>query len=99
MVANVVNIAADLGGMASATQMITGVNSLVWTPLYTALIVSFLFWSSYRHIARVFKWITLVLLAYVATAFFARVDWNQALWATLVPHPVWSHDYLEVLVG
>jgi NRAMP (natural resistance-associated macrophage protein)-like metal ion transporter len=99
IVANVFNIAADLGGMADATQMITGVHALVWTPLYTALIVSFLFWSSYRQIARIFKWLTLVLLAYVVTAFFARVDWHQALWATFLPHPVWSHDYLEVLVG
>jgi NRAMP (natural resistance-associated macrophage protein)-like metal ion transporter len=99
IVANVVNIAADLGGMADATQMLTGVNSLVWTPLYTALIVGFLFWSSYRQIARIFKWITLVLLAYVVTAFFAGVDWHQALLATLLPHPVWSHEYLEVLVG
>jgi Mn2+/Fe2+ NRAMP family transporter len=99
IVANVVNIAADLGGMADATQMLTGVNSLVWTPLYTALIVGFLFWSSYRQIARIFKWITLVLLAYVVTAFFAGVDWRQALLATLLPHPVWSHQYLEVLVG
>ncbi len=99
IVANVVNIAADLGGMADATQMLTGVNSLVWTPIYTALIVSFLFWSSYRQIARIFKWITLVLLAYVVTAFFARVDWHQALITTLLPHPVWSRDYIEVLVG
>ncbi len=99
IVANVVNIAADLGGMADVTQMITGVNSLVWTPIYTALIVSFLFWSSYRHIARIFKWITLVLLAYVITAFFAKVDWRQALLATLLPHPVWSRQYVEVLVG
>src|ERR1700739_4639427 len=45
IVANVVNIAADLGGMADATEMVTGVNSLVWTPLYTALIVGFLFFS------------------------------------------------------
>src|ERR1700685_4181529 len=99
IVANVVNIAADLGRMADATHMITGINSLVWTPLYTALIVGFLFWSSYRQIARIFKWITLVLLAYVVTAFFAHVDWRQALWATLVPHPVWSREYVEVLVG
>ena len=99
IVANVVNIAADLGGMADATQMVTGVNSLIWTPIYTALIVGFLFWSSYRQIARIFKWITLVLLAYVVTAFFAGVDWRQAVLATLLPHPVWSRDYLEVLVG
>jgi NRAMP (natural resistance-associated macrophage protein)-like metal ion transporter len=99
IIANVINIAADLGGMADATQMITGISALFWTPLYTALIVGFLFWSSYLHIARIFKWITLVLLAYVITAFFVGVDWRQALLATFRPQPVWSRDYLEVLVG
>jgi len=99
VVANVVNIAADLGGMADATQMLTGVSALFWNPLYTALIVGFLFWSSYRQIARIFKWITLVLLAYVATAFFAGVNWHQAVLATLLPHIEWSRDYLAVVVG
>lgn len=99
IVANVINIAADLGGMADATHMVTGVNSLVWTPIYTALIVGFLFWSSYRQIARVFKWITLVLLAYVVTAFLSRVDWHQALLATIRPQLVWSRDSMAMLVG
>jgi NRAMP (natural resistance-associated macrophage protein)-like metal ion transporter len=99
IVANVINIAADLGGMGDATQMLTGVSSLIWTPLYTALIIAFLFWSSYRQIARIFKWMTLVLLAYVATAFFAGVDWRQALLATVRPQLAWSRDYLAVLVG
>ena len=99
IVANVINIAADLGGMADSTQMVTGINSLVWTPLYTALIIGFLFWSSYRQIARIFKWITLVLLAYVVTAFFARVDWHEAVMATLQPRLAWSREYMAVLVG
>ena len=99
IVANVINIAADLGGMADAAQMLTGVNSLVWLPLYTGFIIVFLIWSSYRQIARIFKWITLVLLAYVGTAFYAGVDWRQALMATLRPQPSWSREYLAVLVG
>src|ERR1700704_842825 len=45
IVANVVNIGADLGGMADATEMVTGVNSLLWTPIYAALIISLLFWT------------------------------------------------------
>jgi len=99
IVANVINIAADLGGMADATRMLTGVSALIWTPLYTIVIISFLFWSSYRQIARIFKWLTLVLLAYVATAFFAGVDWQQALRATLVPHVAWTREALAVVVG
>jgi NRAMP (natural resistance-associated macrophage protein)-like metal ion transporter len=99
IVANVINIAADLGGMADATQMITGIPSFAWTPVYAALIVAFLIWSSYRQIARIFKWITLVLLAYVVTAFFAHVDWRAAALATLTPRLSWSREYLAVLVG
>lgn len=99
VIANVINIGADLGGMAEATQLVTGVPSLVWTPLYAGLIVSLLFWSSYRTIARVFKWLTLVLLAYVLAAFLAHPDWHAVLRATLVPRVEWSKQYFATFVG
>jgi NRAMP (natural resistance-associated macrophage protein)-like metal ion transporter len=99
VVANTINIGADLGGMAEATQMITGVNSLVWTPIYAAIIVALLFFSSYRQIARVFKWLTLVLFAYVVTAFVVHADWLQVARATFLPDIQWSAAYLSVLVG
>src|SRR5476651_2154856 len=59
IVANVINIAADLGGMAEATQMVTGAPAALSVPLYGGVIVALLMWSSYRVIARVFKWLTL----------------------------------------
>jgi NRAMP (natural resistance-associated macrophage protein)-like metal ion transporter len=99
IVANVINIAADLGGMAEATQMVTGAPVAVSVPLYGVVIVSLLMWSSYRTIARVFKWLTLVLLAYVVTAFVAHVDWRLALHMTLVPHVEWSRSFFSVLVA
>ena len=97
--ANVINIAADLGGMGQGAELVTGISSLVWTPLLTVVITGFLFWSSYRQIARIFKWLTLVLLAYVATAFFAHVDWKAAVMATIVPQISWSRKYLTLLLG
>jgi NRAMP (natural resistance-associated macrophage protein)-like metal ion transporter len=99
IVANVINIGADLGGMAAVTEMVTGVKAVVWTPLYAGFIVSLLFWSSYRQIARIFKWLTLVLFAYVVTAFLAHPDWWAVLRATVVPHVEWSNAYLAILVG
>ena len=99
IVANVINIAADLGGMGESAEMVTGVSGKLWTVLFTVVIVSFLFWSSYRQIARTFKWITLVLLAYVVTAYFAHVDWKAALLATIAPRISWSKEFLSVLVG
>jgi NRAMP (natural resistance-associated macrophage protein)-like metal ion transporter len=99
VVANVINIAADLGGMAEATALVTNVHVVLWVPIYTVLIMILLLWSSYRTIARIFKWLTLVLLAYVATAFVARVDWGAALRSTLVPHVEWSRSFFAVLVA
>ena len=99
VVANVINIGADLGGMAEVSEMVTGVSALVWTPLYAVFIVSLLFWSSYRRIAQIFKWLTLVLFAYVLAAFLARPDWGAVLRATLMPHVEWTNRYLAVFVG
>jgi NRAMP (natural resistance-associated macrophage protein)-like metal ion transporter len=99
IVANVINIAADLGGMADATRMVTGIPAAWLTPLFAGLIVAALFWTSYRFLARIFKWLTLVLFAYVITAFLAHPDWWAVLGATFIPHIRWSSEYLSVLVG
>jgi Mn2+/Fe2+ NRAMP family transporter len=99
VVANIVNIAADLGGMGAVTALLTGVNSLYWIPLYALLIVSLLFWTSYRLIARIFKWLTLALFAYIAAAFFAHPDWPAVVRATLIPTVQWTGAYWATLVG
>jgi len=99
VLANIINIGADLGGMGEVTQLVTGVSAYVWTPLYAALIVSLLFWSSYHFIARTFKWLTLTLFAYVIAAFLARPDWGAVLRSTFVPHIEWTSKYLAVFVG
>lgn len=99
IVANVFNIGADLGGMADAMQMVTGIRSYYWTPCFALLITGLLIWTSYNLIARVFKWLTLVLFAYVITAFLARPDWAAVFHGTFVPHVEWTRSYMSVLVG
>lgn len=99
IVANVVNIAADLGGMAEATELVTGLDHRALIPLYGAMIVLLLFLSSYRQIARIFKWLTLVLFAYVGAGILAHPAWRVALRATFIPHVEWSARYFSVLVG
>jgi NRAMP (natural resistance-associated macrophage protein)-like metal ion transporter len=99
IVANVINIAADLGGMAEAAAMVTGLPAPLLPPVFAGLIVAALFWSSYRTLARVFKWLTLVLFAYVVTAFLAHADWASVLRATTIPQIHWTSEYLSVLVA
>jgi NRAMP (natural resistance-associated macrophage protein)-like metal ion transporter len=97
--ANTVNIGADLGGMGKVTEMVTGISSIYWTPAYALLIASFLIWLSYHSVARIFKWMTLVLFAYVIAAFFAKPDWGAVLRYTFIPHVEWSGKYWATLVG
>jgi NRAMP (natural resistance-associated macrophage protein)-like metal ion transporter len=99
VVANVINIGADLGGMAEATQLITGIRSLIWIPVYASFIIGLLLWTSYKLIARIFKWMTVVLFAYVFASFYAHVDWKHALTVTFVPHLELSRGFLAVLVA
>jgi len=99
VVANTVNIGADLGAMGKVTEMVTGIKAMYWTSLYGVLIGSLLIWSSYDTIARIFKWLTLVLFAYVAAAVLAKPDWGAVARATLIPHVEMSSEYWATLVG
>jgi Mn2+/Fe2+ NRAMP family transporter len=58
-----------------------------------------LFQTSYRLIARIFKWLTLALFAYIVAAFLAHPDWAAVLRATVFPHVKWSAAYWATLVG
>jgi NRAMP (natural resistance-associated macrophage protein)-like metal ion transporter len=99
VVANVFNIGADLGGMAAAMQMMTGIRAYFWTVFLAAVILALLLWTSYRLMAKIFKWLTLVLFAYIAAAILSRPNWGDVLRATFIPHLEWSKSYISVLVG
>jgi NRAMP (natural resistance-associated macrophage protein)-like metal ion transporter len=85
LIANTINIAADLAGMADAASMLSGVNSR-WFVVAFALLIS---WATirlqYQQIANVLKWLVLVLFAYPITAFVVGADWGQVLRDTFVP--------------
>lgn len=85
LIANTINIAADLAGMADAAYMLSGVNSH-WFVLIFAVLIS---WATiqlrYQTIANVLKWLVVVLVAYPITAFVVGADWGQVLRDTLIP--------------
>src|ERR1035438_1193026 len=85
LVANTINIAADLAGMADAAEMLSGVRSHVFVLVF-AVVIS---WATvrlhYHQIANVLKWLVLVLFAYPVTAFVAGADWSRVVRATPCP--------------
>jgi NRAMP (natural resistance-associated macrophage protein)-like metal ion transporter len=85
LVANTINIAADLAGMADAAAMLSGINSHWFVIAFALLISCATVRLQYQQIANILKWLVLVLFAYPITAFVVGADWGQVLRATLVP--------------
>jgi len=83
--ANVINIAADLAGMADAAEMLTRINSHVLVVVFGIGIAAATVRLRYVQIAAVLKWLALVLGAYVITAFLVHPHWSQVLRAAVVP--------------
>jgi NRAMP (natural resistance-associated macrophage protein)-like metal ion transporter len=99
LIANTINIAADLAGMADSAAMLSGINSL-WFVVIFALIIS---WATvrlrYQQIANVLKWLVLVLFAYPITAFVVGTNWGQVFRDTFVPSIPHSRDEWSMLVA
>jgi NRAMP (natural resistance-associated macrophage protein)-like metal ion transporter len=99
-VANTINVGADLAAIAAAINLL--VPTLPIAPLVLPIglgILALQIWGSYRLIARVFKWLTLALFAYIASAVFARPDWDEVLAATFVPTIRLDQTFLLTLVA
>ena len=85
LVANTINIGADLAGMADAANMVTGINSHVFVILFGVGITVATVRLRYTQLAGALKWLALVLFVYVACAFHLGPDWRSVARATFVP--------------
>jgi NRAMP (natural resistance-associated macrophage protein)-like metal ion transporter len=98
-IANTINIGADLSGMADSAEMITGLQSFCFVPLFGIAITAASIWCRYEQIARILKWLALALMAYVVAGFMINPDWSQVLWSTIIPTLPKSHAMWGTLVA
>lgn len=100
IIANTFNAGADFAGMsASANLVVPQIPVLVWVTFFGALLLITILFCSYRVIASTFKWLTISLFAYVATAFWIKPDWGSVLRALVTPHIQFSRDWITTMVG
>lgn len=99
VIANVINIGANLGAMAEAVQLLIPVAFVPMLIAFTILTVLLQMFIEYRHYVQVLKYLTLTLLAYVAVAFMVKLDW-AAVWSGLTkPQLQWSENYIFNIVA
>lgn len=97
--ANTINVGADLGGMADAAGQLTGLPHAAWVLAFGIAITSATIWLRYAAIARVLKWLALVLTVYVLAAIDVRPDWGTVLRDTFLPRLPRSREAWATLVA
>jgi NRAMP (natural resistance-associated macrophage protein)-like metal ion transporter len=99
LVANTINIGADLSGMADAAEMLSGINSHYFVILFGLAIAVATVQFRYHQIANVLKWLALTLFAYVITGFVVGPDWSKVAHDTFVPSVPKGHEGWAMLVA
>jgi len=99
VVANTINVGADIGAIAAAINLLVPIPSSWMIVPISLVILGLVFFGSYRLIANVFKWLTLALLAYIGSAFFAHPDLADVLHGTFVPTLSMDPKFLTALVA
>ncbi|MDA8329077.1 MAG: divalent metal cation transporter [Betaproteobacteria bacterium] len=99
VLANTINIAADIAAMADVLKLMVG-GPARWYAFgfgITSLLLQL--FIPYQPYARILKWVTLTLLAYVATVFVVHISWIQVITRTFLPHFTWTAEYITTVVA
>ena len=99
VIANVINIGADLGAMAAAAKLIIPLPFIVWTLLFTASVLILEIFTTYKVYAKILKWLALSLLAYPLTVFMVKMPWLVVLKATFIPHIEFNFSFFFIITG
>ncbi len=99
VLANVINLGADLGAMGASLRLVIGGPSLLYVALFGGLSVTLETFVRYARYVSVLKWLTLSLFAYVAVALAARLPWGSVLLHLVVPGVSLAPGYLTVVVA
>ena len=99
LVANTINIAADIAAMGQALRLLVGGSAHVYSVTFGLLCLMLQVFLRYESYVRYLKWLTLALLSYVAVAFTVHVPWGQVLHDAALPKLILNHDTILLIVG
>ena len=99
LVANTVNIGADIGAMAASLQLLIPINFIVGVVVLTIAITALEILMPYHRYSRVLKWLTVSLAAYIITGFIIKPDWAAVLHSVVIPHIELTAGFLAAMVA
>jgi NRAMP (natural resistance-associated macrophage protein)-like metal ion transporter len=99
LIANTINAGTDIGAIAAALNLLIPVPTILMIVPIAVVIIVLQIWISYRRIAKIFKWLTLTLFAYIFSTVLAAPHWSEVIRATFIPPLRFDRDYLLTLVA
>ncbi len=99
VVANTINIGADIGAMAASLRLIIPVPFVIAALLFVVVILLLEIFIPYKRYVWILKWLVLVMLVYPATMLIVQEPWGEILRATFLPHLAFSPLFLFILTG
>jgi NRAMP (natural resistance-associated macrophage protein)-like metal ion transporter len=99
VIANTINIAADIAAMGDALRLLIGGPSHIYAVVFGVVSLLLQVFLTYQRYVRYLKWLTLALLAYVLMVLTVNIPWHEVLSHAVVPHFALTREYLTVVVA
>ncbi|MEO6320055.1 MAG: divalent metal cation transporter [Polaromonas sp.] len=99
VIANTINIAADIAAMGEALQLVVGGGDYFHSVAFGLVTVLLQVFVPYRKLAPILKWLTLFLFAYVIAVFMVNVPWGRVLYDLVIPKLQWTSGYWMMIVA
>lgn len=99
VIANTINIGADLGAMAATTQLFVSIPFAVLTVFYAMVVILLVVFVNYKTYAKILKWLAVTLLAYPVTALLVGQNWPELLRSTFTLTPKIDSVTIYIFVG
>jgi NRAMP (natural resistance-associated macrophage protein)-like metal ion transporter len=99
LIANTINLGADLGAMADAIRLLMPGPRLFYVFFFAAICTYLQVFLRYARYVTVLKWLTLVLFSYFAVVVTTHIDWEKLAFGLFLPTLRWDRDYLTLIVA
>ncbi|WP_087723306.1 NRAMP family divalent metal transporter [Pandoraea sp. PE-S2T-3] len=99
LLANTINIAADVGAMGAALKLLIGGPAVGYAVAFGVISLTLQVFIPFPRYAPILKVLTLALLAYVATVFSVKISWAEVLYRTVIPHVTFNVGYIVAVVA
>lgn len=99
MIANIVNIGADLGAMAASLEMISGISYAQGAVIFAVSIIFLEVFVKYHIYVKFLKWLALSVVAYIIAGIMTKPDWMEVLRNSFIPTISLDKEYIFAMIA